>query len=278
MDWSWAGPPLDVRPLFPAERAELLALLGSLEPADWQRATVCPGWRVHDVAAHLVHDYLRKLSGRRDAAGGPGPQAGEDLAAWLHRMNQEFVDVAARWSPRLLIDLLTYLGPQLDDLWAALDLTSFGEAVSWAAPGVSAPVWLDVAREYSEYWVHQQQIRDAVQRPGVSSGELAGPVIDTFVRSVPYALRTGSAGPGACVQIDVHGPAGGSWAVTRHDTGWAIRPGRGDDPDVTITLSADTLWRVATRGITVAAAAEQTRFAGARGLGLAALALVSIIR
>ena len=63
MDWSWAGPPLDVRALFPAERAELLALLRSLDPADWQRATVCPGWRVHDVAAHLVHDYLRKLSG-----------------------------------------------------------------------------------------------------------------------------------------------------------------------------------------------------------------------
>jgi uncharacterized protein (TIGR03083 family) len=278
MDWSWAGPPLDVRPLFPAERAELVALLGSLEPPDWQRATVCPGWRVHEVAAHLVHDYLRKLSGRRDAAGGPGPRAGEDLAAWLHRMNQEFVDVAARWSPRVLIDLLTHLGPQLDDLWAALDLTTLGEAVSWAAPGVPAPVWLDVAREYSEYWVHQQQIRDAVQRPGASSGTLAGPVIDTFVRAVPYTLRAASAGPGAGVQLEVRGPAGGSWAVTRLDAGWAIRPGRGDAPEVTITLTADVLWRVATRGITVAAAAGQTHFAGDRDLGLAALALVSIIR
>ena len=169
MDWSWAGPPLDVRPLFPAERAELLALLESLDPADWQRATVCPGWRVHDVAAHLVHDYLRKLSSRRDAAGGPGPRPGADLAAWLHRVNQEFVDVAARWSPRVLIDLLAHLGPQLDDLWAALDLAARGEPVSWAAPGVPAPVWLDVAREYSEYWVHQQQIRDAVQRPDAGS-------------------------------------------------------------------------------------------------------------
>ena len=43
-------------------------------------------------------------------------------------------------------------------------------------------------------------------------------------------------------------------------------------------LSADTLWRVATRGSTVAAAAERTHFDGAHGLGLAALALVSIIR
>jgi hypothetical protein len=58
MDWSWAGPPLDVHALFPAGRAELLA----------------------------------------------------------------------------------HLGPQLDDLWAALDLTTLGEAVSRAAPGVPAPV------------------------------------------------------------------------------------------------------------------------------------------
>jgi hypothetical protein len=62
MDWSWAGPPLDTRPLFPAERAEFTALLWNLDPGGWQRPTVCPGWRVHDVGAHVVHDYLRKLS------------------------------------------------------------------------------------------------------------------------------------------------------------------------------------------------------------------------
>ncbi len=67
--------------------------------------------------------------------------------------------------------------------------------------------------------------------------------------------------------------------MTRRDTGWAIRPGRdGGVPEVAVALSADTLWRVATRGITVAAAAERTHFDGALGLGLAALALLSIIR
>ena len=55
MDQSWAGPPLDTRPLFPAERAEFTALLWNLDPGGWQRPTVCPGWRVHDVVAHVVH-------------------------------------------------------------------------------------------------------------------------------------------------------------------------------------------------------------------------------
>lgn len=278
MDWSWAGPPLDVRPLFPRERAELLAMLGSLGPADWQRSTICPGWRVHDVAAHLVHDYLRKLSGKRDSFGGPGPRPGAELPAWLHRVNQEFVDVAARWSPRALVDLLAHLGPQLDDLWAGLDMAALGEPVSWAAPGVPAPAWLDVAREYSEYWVHQQQIRDAVHCPGGASGEMLGPVVNTFLCAVPHALRDATARPGSCVQIEIRDEGGGSWSVTRQEAGWAIRPGRGTTAEATVGLSADTLWRVATRGITVAAAAERAQIDGARPLGLAVLALVSIIR
>jgi hypothetical protein len=48
-EWDWAGPPLDTRPLLPLERAEFLGLLSDLETGDWQRPTVCPGWRVHDV-------------------------------------------------------------------------------------------------------------------------------------------------------------------------------------------------------------------------------------
>ena len=117
MDQSWAGPPLDTRPLFPAERAEFTALLRNLDPAGWQRPTVCPGWRVHDVVAHVVHDYLRKLSRTRDRHPGPDPLPGESPPQFLARMNQEFVDAARSASPRALVDLLDHLGPQLDRLW-----------------------------------------------------------------------------------------------------------------------------------------------------------------
>ncbi|HEX5190687.1 MAG TPA: maleylpyruvate isomerase family mycothiol-dependent enzyme, partial [Streptosporangiaceae bacterium] len=222
MDWSWAGPPIDARPLFPLERAELIALLDGVAADDWQRPTVCPGWCVHDIVAHIVHDYVRKLARSRDGHESAGPRHGEDLPAFLHRVNQEFVGVSSSWSPRVLIDLLGHLGPQLDEYWACLELDRLGEPVSWAAPDEPAPAWLDMAREYSEYWVHQQQIRDAVGRPGADEDRLVGPVIDVFLRAVPYALRDVPASAGATLDIAVFGPGGGSWVVSRGNARWSI--------------------------------------------------------
>lgn len=66
--------------------------------------------------------------------------------------------------------------------------------------GPAASVWLDAAREYTEFWVHQQQVRDAVGRPGANSGRLTWPVVDTFLRAVPHALRHLSPAP-ACTSM-----------------------------------------------------------------------------
>jgi uncharacterized protein (TIGR03083 family) len=46
----------DLRHHATAERADLLALLEELSPAQWEAASLCPGWRVRDVVAH-VYSY-----------------------------------------------------------------------------------------------------------------------------------------------------------------------------------------------------------------------------
>lgn len=158
-----------------------MTLLRDLDLASWQRPTVCPGWRVHDVVAHVVHDYIRKLSGSRDDHEMAGLRPGETLPVFLARVNQDFVDTAASWSPRVLIDLLGQLGPQLDEMWAARDLDRLGWPVSWADPDRPAPMWLDAAREYTEFWVHQQQIRDATGRPGADGAAAPGAAVLSLV-------------------------------------------------------------------------------------------------
>ena len=136
-----------------------------------------------------------------------------------------------------------------------------------------------MAREYTEYWVHQQQVRDAVGRPGACSERLMAPVIDTFVRAVPYALRHLGPALGSRVQLEVTGPGGGTWTIRRQDAAWAVDRGpSAQDAAALVRLSADTLWRVATRGITVETARERSTISGDQALGSAVLTLVAIIR
>ena len=53
----------DLMPLAEAERADLLALLRELTPAQWDAQSLCTGWRVRDVATHVVsYDELSKAA------------------------------------------------------------------------------------------------------------------------------------------------------------------------------------------------------------------------
>ena len=58
--------PLITAHLFPTLDAQLIDLLRSLAPDDWERQTIAPRWKVKDVAAHLLDTQLRKLSFGRD--------------------------------------------------------------------------------------------------------------------------------------------------------------------------------------------------------------------
>ena len=95
---------VDAGPLVPRLRSELAALLTSLTDGDWAQPTSCPGWSVHDVAAHLLGVELGNVSVRRDRWR-LGPRK-ENLDTWLNRFNQQWVDAARRISPALLIELI----------------------------------------------------------------------------------------------------------------------------------------------------------------------------
>ena len=277
IDAAQLGPRVDVRSLLEPERSALLELLTGLEPAAWAAGTVCPGWNVHDVVTHLVHDDLRRLSRTRDRySAGPAPEPGEPLASFLNNANERWVAQAAFLSPALLIDLLACTGPLLHAMWAGADLDATGEGVSWA--GIDpAPVWLDLAREYTESWTHQQQIRDAVGRPGLTEPAFLDPVLDTFVRALPTTYASVHAPPGTVVVLVV-GDGRLTWSLRNTPTGWTLQPGQHADPAVRITMPADILWRLATGGVTPAAAEARTRIEGDDDLGRHALAIVSVIR
>jgi len=53
----------DVWQVVHRERRELAADLASLEPEAWDTPSLCPGWTVHDVLAHLVDDAKTTWAG-----------------------------------------------------------------------------------------------------------------------------------------------------------------------------------------------------------------------
>ncbi|MEV0616472.1 maleylpyruvate isomerase family mycothiol-dependent enzyme [Nonomuraea sp. NPDC050404] len=271
------GPAIDVRPMLPVERQSMLALLRALDPADWAEPTVCPGWDVHDVAGHVLNDYLRRLSGGRDGHAGAVFADDETLPSYLARTNDEFVRAGRQLSPRLLTDLLEHLGPDLDALWAARDLHApAGLNVSWAATDIDSPAWLDIGREYTEFWVHHQQIRDAVSRPGATGPELMAPVLDVFARALPFTLGKHHRPDGTVARLEVVGPAGGQWSAVRQDGRWRMTMA-GGEPAARVSMDQDTFWRLASRGITIEEARARSKRSGDHELTAAITTLLAVV-
>lgn len=273
---SRLGPRIDLRPQFPQQHDAFISLLRELTVEDWSRPTVCPGWAVHDVAAHVLADHIGRLSMHRDDFSALQPGDGEAFPAFIHRINDEWVTAARRISPPLLIDLLSATGAQVIDFWNTVDLDAPGWIVSWAGPD-PAPTWLDAARDFTEYWTHHQQISEATRRPGPTHAKFLAPVLDTFMRALPHTLRDTDAPEETAVQVTITGPSGGAWTCVRTTGQWALRTDPHPQPATTVRLDADTAWRLCTRGITPQQAKARATTQGDQSLAETALNIVSII-
>jgi uncharacterized protein (TIGR03083 family) len=269
--------PVIVLDLFPEILDALLGLLASLSADDWQQPTVCPGWSVKDVALHLLGGELGNLSRRRDGfSSGISTSNWEELVTAINDWNQGWVLAARRISPRLLIDLMALAGHQLCDYFRTLDPYALGSPVIWAGAG-PAPVWLDIAREYTERWHHQQQIRDAVSQPGLTQPRYMAPVLSTFARALPQAYRKVHAVENTCVTLTITGESGGRWSLVQERGEWVLYQGATDQPASEAVLDAEIAWRFFTRGLSQDAARQHLTVKGDQALGLKVLEMVSII-
>ncbi|MFY9820073.1 MAG: maleylpyruvate isomerase family mycothiol-dependent enzyme [Thermoanaerobaculia bacterium] len=273
--------PILVADLFPGLHGELITLLRSLSPDDWRRPTVAGAWTVQDVAAHMLDTQLRRLSAQRDGARLAPPDRPldgyADIVAFLNRLNAEWVAVARRFSPRVLTDLLDLAGRQLAEFMATLD--PFAPAmisVAWAGEETSL-LWFDMARELTELWHHQQQIRDAVGAPPLTARRWLHPVLDTFLRALPHVYREVGAGEGMRIVFEVTGEAGGEWTLVREGPAWSLFEGAPGEPDCRVRMDQDTAWRRMTKGLTAEQALARMEIAGDRSLGEPVARMLSVM-
>lgn len=271
--------PILCAPLLRRVDNALIDLLRSLSPLDWDLQTVAPQWKVRDVVAHLLDTALRKLSAVRDSCFVEKVEirSSNDVVTLVNRLNREGVTVYRRLSPAVLIDMMKIACEQSASFHESLDpFTDAVFPVSWAGESRSLN-WFDTARELTERWHHQQQIRLATNRPGIMVRDLYHPVLDCFLRGLPYLYRDIDAPLGTTILCEVSGDCGGRWTLSRESNGWSFLSVAPAQFAARITIPQELAWRVFTKGIDRASARAQIAIDGNRHLGEKVLDLTAIV-
>ncbi|HEX8925938.1 MAG TPA: maleylpyruvate isomerase N-terminal domain-containing protein [Terriglobales bacterium] len=259
--------------------AELVRLLESLRAEEWDLQTIAPQWQVRDVAAHLLDTCLRKLSMVRDKCFVESVriESPQDLVAFVNRINAEGVRVYRRLSPSLVIEMMRLACEQSAQFHESLDpFAPAAFSVSWAGQTSSAN-WFDTARELTERWHHQQQIRVATNRPGIMTRELYYPVLDCFMRGMPHAYRNVIAPLGTTVCIEISGDCGGHWYLSTCESDWILSKSASATRSAQVVIPQEIAWQLFTKGIDRESARSMSRFEGDRRLCEAALGLTAIV-
>lgn len=258
---------------------KLIDLLRSFTASEWEQQTIAPMWKVRDVVAHLLDTALRKLSLARDSCfvEDANLRSLQDVVSLVNHLNQEGVTIYRRLSPTVLIELMAMACEQsasFHESLAPFAHATFG--VSWAGEERSLN-WFDTARELTERWHHQQQIRLATGRSDIMIPELYHPVLDCFVRGLPYAYRHTTAPNGTIIFLEISGECGGKWALSKESDGWRFVKRTPERLACKVILPQAIAWRVFTKGIDPSSARAQIEVEGDLDLADGILGLVAIV-
>ena len=271
--------PVPTLHLFPLLDTALINLLASLTADEWQLPTIAKLWTVKDIASHLLDGNLRAISFYRDnyLEAASNINSYTELVAYLNELNMMWTKATKRISQQLLLELLSTTGKlyieQLEKL-NPFDKAIF--PVAWAGEEQSAN-WFHIAREYTEKFIHQQQIRETVGKPGILTKELFYPLIDTFMFALPHTYRSTKATAGTAVQVKVLTAIGGEWNIESTGCGWVRSANSFRPPSATVILSPETAWKLFSKGISPATALQETTITGDKNLGAVALQMVAVM-
>ncbi|KDN84108.1 maleylpyruvate isomerase family mycothiol-dependent enzyme [Kitasatospora cheerisanensis] len=222
--------------------SELLAPL----PTDaWNRATECPGWSVRDVVSHIIGVESELL-------GDPRPI--HALPRDLRHVTNEFtrymelpVDKRRCHTP---IELTSELEYTVIRRSRALRNARYGptDLVRWPAGPLSREVpyaTLLLLRAF-DVWVHEQDLRRALQEPGNLDSPAAVVTRDWLIKSLPQQVAKEAGAPiGSTVVFDVSGalPFERTVRIGADGTG-SMDESAAADPDVKLSMDWQTFVRL----------------------------------
>ncbi|WP_127783277.1 maleylpyruvate isomerase family mycothiol-dependent enzyme [Rhodococcus sp. X156] len=216
---------------------DVLELLRSLDADDWSRPTDLAGWDVHAVAAHLAHIEA-------ELAGVPQPRVDvpdlPHLTGKMSRYTESGCIARVDWTPGQIID---ELDSSVQARAKSLAANPPSDAASPAAvtPGGTPWSWeVLLSNRVVDMWMHEQDIRRAVGRPGHLDTAGAAHCVGVFSRALPVVVGKRVAPPaGTVVALEVSGPHGFTAAVEVGEDGRARTPQQ-PPSSPTVSLAMDT--------------------------------------
>jgi uncharacterized protein (TIGR03083 family) len=192
----------------------LIDLGRTMRPDDAAKPTDCPGWTVLDQLAHVAS--LEAM-----VAGEPEPDV--DISHHTHVRHAFGAKVERYVESRRGRDLEEVL----DELEERLGerLAFYRSGTEWAERKVEGPfgttTWGELlAIRTFDIWVHEQDVREALERPGgLDSGAAALAVSQLFAALPRIVARDAAIEPGNAVVLDLTGPTVGRAGarVEEHD-------------------------------------------------------------
>ncbi|GHK03497.1 maleylpyruvate isomerase family mycothiol-dependent enzyme [Streptomyces sp. NPDC003753] len=235
-------------------------LVQPLVEGEWNRRTPCPAWSVRDVVSHVIGMDCEML-------GDPRP---------IHTLPRDLFHVTN--------DHQRYMEMQVDvrrhhtapEMTSELEYTIIRRNRQLRNesrdPGtkVRGPLGIEQTLEEAmryrafDIWVHEQDLRTALGRPGNLDSPGAYITRDELLAALPEVVTKGAgAPPGSAVVIDVHGPVEFLRTVRVDAEGRGSIDGTPSlGPAVTLTLDWETYVRLACGRVSADAVADRIKAEG----------------
>jgi hypothetical protein len=270
--------PIETLHLFPLLNKELISFLKRLSPGDWQKQTVAKQWVVKDVAAHLLDGNYRRIALHRDGWSVPPDmpiRSYDDLVDYLNTLNADWVKAARRLSPATIIELLESTNEIVFKEFSKLDpFAAAPYPVGWAGETESFN-WFDIAREYTERWLHQQQIRDALSNRDLMTTELYQPFLNVFMQAWPHTAKDINAEEGTVLKAVVTGI--GEWYLKKAKDAWMLENTGGTKIIAETIIDSNIAWKLFSKSIRKGDVKEGVIINGDQFFGKKILDMVSVM-
>ncbi|MFF8861851.1 MULTISPECIES: maleylpyruvate isomerase family mycothiol-dependent enzyme [unclassified Streptomyces] len=244
-------------------------MVQSLPDGEWNRRTPCPGWSVRDIVSHVIGMDCEML-------GDPRP---------IHSLPRDLFHVTTEHQRYTEIQVDVRRHHTAPEMTAELEYTVIRRNRQLRNesrdPGtmVRGPLGTEVTLEQAyrmrafDVWVHEQDLRAALGRPGGLDSPGAHVARDMLLEALPKVVAKNAEAPrSSAVVIDVHGPVEFLRTVRVDIQGrGTLETAPALGPAVTLTLDWETYVRLACGRISPESAADRVKTEGDPDLAAAIL-------